>query len=75
MAAQRTTCRSCGAPIIMVRHDTTNRYAPLEPDPAGRWTIVHDKYFEASPRLAPEHRYTNHFATCPGAADHRKDAA
>lgn len=59
----------------MVRHDGTGKYAPLERDPQGRWTVVHDKYFEASPKLAPEHRYTNHFATCPGAREHRKAVA
>lgn len=55
----------------MVRHDRTGKFAPLEADPEGRWTVHYDTYFEASPRLAPEHRYTNHFATCPGAERHR----
>ena len=71
MGAETQSCRSCGAPVVFARHERTGKPAPLEPDPAGRWTIVHPHYFEASPNVRPEHRYTNHFATCPAAARHR----
>ncbi|MGE0025674.1 MAG: hypothetical protein AB7O78_01545 [Thermoleophilia bacterium] len=74
MAAKRTTCRSCGAPIILARHDQTGRWAPLQPDPEGRWTLWHEEYFEASPRLSAEHRFTSHYAVCPRGAD-QQDAA
>lgn len=72
MGAETQSCRSCGRAVVFARHSETGKLAPLEPDPAGRWTIVHPHYFLASPNVAPAHRWTNHFATCPGAAGHRK---
>lgn len=35
------TCRSCGAPIIWAKHETTGRRMPFdaEPDPKGRWAM------------------------------------
>lgn len=72
MSAETQSCRSCGAPVVFATHSRTGKAAPLERDPAGRWTIVHPHYFLASPNVAPEHRWTSHFATCPGAAGHRQ---
>lgn len=72
MSAETKSCRSCGAPVVFAQHSRTGKRAPLEPDPAGRFTIVHPHYFQAGPNVAPEHRWTNHFATCIGAAEHRK---
>jgi hypothetical protein len=68
MGAETQSCRSCGAPVVFARHSRT---APLERDPAGRFTVVHPNYFLASPNIAAEHRWTNHFARCSGAARHR----
>ena len=72
MGAETQACRSCGAPVVFARHSRTGKLAPLERDPAGRWTIVHPHYFKASPNVAAGHRWTSHFATCVGAAGHRK---
>lgn len=65
-------CTNCGKSIAFARHDTTGKHAPLERDPNGRWTVVHETYFQAAPTVAAEHRYTSHFATCPGAAGFRR---
>lgn len=74
MGAEAKPCSSCGALVVFATHDGTGKPAPLERDPDGRWTIVHPQYFLAGPNVAPEHRWTNHFATCPGADAHRADA-
>lgn len=71
MGAETQSCRSCGAPVVFARHSRTGRMAPLERDPAGRFTVVHPDYFLASPNIAAEHRWSSHFARCPGAARHR----
>jgi hypothetical protein len=72
VSVEAKPCRSCGTPVIFAEHSRTGRHAPLQPDPAGRWTIVWPHYFLASENVPPEHRYTSHFARCPGAAGHRR---
>lgn len=65
-------CRSCGAPVIWAVHDRTRKLAPMEQDDAGQWTIVNGVYFKPARPPAPQHRYTNHYATCPNARAHRE---
>lgn len=71
MSAEAKPCSSCGALVVFATHERTGKAAPLERDPEGVWTIVHPQYFRAGPKVAPDHRWTNHFANCPGAAAHR----
>lgn len=75
MAPLRATCRSCGQEVTFYRHSTTGRSAPLQPDPVGRWAVVGDAYFAATANLAPAHRFSSHFATCPSASAHRRPPA
>lgn len=68
-------CKSCDAPILWVRTGT-GRLMPLDavPTDTGNVLIVDDiagVYPDIDPALKLK-RYTPHFATCPGAAAHRK---
>lgn len=79
---------SCGAPMRWAHHETTGRRMPLdaEANPAGNISVV--RWGDRQPNgmalpiiavnVAPDRamtpmRYTSHFATCPNAAEHRKD--
>lgn len=75
------TCKSCGAAIIWAT-TRAGRRMPLDKEPdAGRGNVRlrsdgtadvlgGDALTEASD--CEEELYTSHFATCPGAAGHRK---
>lgn len=73
-----STCRSCGAPVIWVAHETTGKRAPLDarPDPKGNLAIDGGTYYVVAPELRAQHAlidglYTSHFATCPKASSWR----
>jgi hypothetical protein len=72
---ERGTCRSCGAPIIWVVMYPSGKRMPLDARPlAGLITIelgVPDTGHSRGPDEEP--LYRSHFATCPQAAQHRKD--
>ncbi len=59
-------CRSCGADILW-GVTSADRKAPLDAKPETRMILNGDG------RLVQVHAYTNHFATCPSADQHRAD--
>lgn len=73
-------CRSCDAPLRWARTEKGRRI-PLDPDPytgpepAGLFVIRDGDLAVAVPRDAFPHEphYRSHFATCPNAAQHRRD--
>jgi hypothetical protein len=68
------TCRSCKASILWVVMQS-GRAMPLDAEPSASGTIVVDGEHArvAKPDPAdPQPRYTSHFATCPGAGQHRR---
>ena len=72
----KTSCKSCGAPIVFVRAAATGKLMPVnwEPDPdRGNVEMVDGKaVVHAQPPLLPTgDLYLSHFASCPSAAEHR----
>jgi len=79
-------CRSCGAPIIWAINNRTGRKAPIDAEPAadGPIYLTSDGDTGGDPAYAivavadrdlalhPGPFYTNHFMTCPNAAQHKK---
>lgn len=70
-------CKSCPAQITFAT-GTSGKPAPFVSDPKGLWTIVNGQarylgkdaeQLELGQKPAP--RFTNHFASCPGAASWR----
>ena len=75
---EKGNCRSCGRPVLWVRSAATGSIMPLDAEPTedGNVILVGDQahvlkgdLFE--PMLEGP-RYLSHFATCVGAAQHRK---
>jgi hypothetical protein len=70
-----STCRSCGAEVILLRHELTGNWAPINatPDPAGNIVIdVKLGVYKIVPRQGRVGLlYTSHFATCPAAPEWR----
>lgn len=70
-------CRSCGDAILWVKTSAGN-VMPLnkEPDPEGNIVLVDGVARVLSGEMWEGHcdlpKYKSHFATCPGAAKHRK---
>ena len=70
-------CRSCGAAIYWLKHQTTGKVAPIDAfsDPAGNivvalsagvyWLAPKERLEAMRAEGAPLH--TNHFQTCPAA--------
>ena len=67
---EQAQCRSCGAPIIWIRHGTTGSLLPLDAAPVdnGNMQIVDDKAVNIGGLFEPvadAPKYVNHFSTCP----------
>lgn len=70
-----SNCRSCGKPILWAR-TPNGKWMPLdpEPNPLGNLLLDEDGYIGPHPEGAPvKGPYFSHFATCPNAAQYRKD--
>lgn len=66
MASQ---CRTCHKPVLWRRHETTNRWTPIDAVPRADGNLVitgPETYRVLSPGQGSggEPRYTNHWATC-----------
>ena len=71
----RAYCRSCGKQIIWCQHETTGKRAPIDavPNPAGNCILLPDGKYRVLRKSDPPVRtltYSNHFQTCPNAAEH-----
>jgi hypothetical protein len=76
------TCKSCGARVRWVQLLPRGTAAPLDPTPTSGGNIrlskggavgkVLPKAELAAARRIGEHLHTSHFATCPGAEQHRR---
>jgi hypothetical protein len=66
--ADRGTCKSCGAAILWVVTASGKRM-PLDANAERRFVIEP----EEPPLALSRETYSSHFATCPNAAQHRKD--
>ncbi|MDP9350374.1 MAG: hypothetical protein M3P51_02360 [Chloroflexota bacterium] len=72
MTQQVQKCRSCGAPVIWLRHDRTGNLAPIDAEPGGNGNclpIPSGHYVNLTPleMLDPDNQgkvHTNHFQTC-----------
>lgn len=75
--AKTSACRSCGAPIYWLKHETTRKLAPIDemPSPHGNCLVnLQDSTYRLALGQAGT-LYTNHFATCPQASQHRTKGA
>ncbi len=80
MTQQVQKCRSCGAPVIWLRHDRTGNLAPIDAEPGGNGNVLclpNGHYVNLSPleMLDPDNQgqvHTNHFQTCPQAASWKR---
>lgn len=77
----RSTCGSCGARVLWVRHIDTGKPAPLDPSPTSVGNVVltvdGERYkvltLDEERELAHDAaRYVLHFVTCPNAKAHRR---
>ena len=82
-----TRCRSCKQEIVFAHHPASGKSHPFQRDDQGVWTIVNGEAknvgapIAAAAQLellgppaktvAPEQRWTSHFANCRNAADWR----
>ena len=62
----QATCRTCGKPIVWARTEQ-GKAAPFEAKPITVYVI------NAAGIAAPLPGHVSHFATCPQAAQHRRD--
>jgi len=76
--AARGTCRSCGAPVLMVR-SWKGRYIPIDAEPSQRGTLrLRDGFAQVVPQpeldaaRKREQLYVGHAASCPAAAHWRE---
>ena len=80
----KTTCRSCGAPIIFIT-STKGHRIPCDAEPVTYWQNqkgsakivtpngeVIGADLEGDPQEATGIGYISHFATCPNANTHRR---
>jgi hypothetical protein len=71
--AKVSRCRSCGAEIYWLKHETTGRLAPIDMTPSPRGSCLVNLE-QGAYRIAFERSsgtlYTSHFATCPQAGQH-----
>lgn len=69
------TCRSCGAAIRWVQMAKSGKKSPLDVHPADKGNVAIGEdglgYTVTGEGRTPP-LYLSHFATCPGAASHRK---
>lgn len=69
-------CRSCSAPIVWAVHFETGKKMPIDADPSWIGDLILDggagTWRKAVIVEAPGFRWISHFATCPNAADWRK---
>lgn len=84
MALPLAYCRSCNAPIVWAINDRTRRRAPLDANltPDGNCALdpVSGEYHvygrgAVIPANDLGRLHTNHFQTCPNAADHARGPA
>lgn len=68
---ERSTCRSCGAPIVWVVMFPSGKRMPLDAKPISGLIRV-EPGSPPTGHAYGEQRYLSHFATCPNAAQHRK---
>lgn len=75
VSAAAATCKSCGAEIIWAVTANGKRM-PLDAKHSSGFTIegIADAR-EGTPLIASSRVYISHFATCPNAAEHRRNAA
>ena len=82
-------CRSCGAEILWVKWPTSGKRMPVDAEPdwrplpkggdivlmlrGGAFGELLAEKFNAERHGQDRNRYTSHFATCPNAAEHRRD--
>jgi hypothetical protein len=64
-----STCRTCRAPVLWRRNDSTGKLAPLDATPTkeGNCVILDAERYRVLPAgqgSAGEPRYLNHWATC-----------
>lgn len=69
-------CRWCGRPIFWLRHEITQKTAPIEAAEHARGNVVVDleagTYRISAGNLSTgQGRHMNHWATCPKAEAHR----
>lgn len=75
---EQSLCRSCQAPVLFVKSETTGRLMILDADPSSEGRIVIEggaarvlkKDLLEQPATGP--RYVDHHVTCPAAAEWRK---
>lgn len=68
-------CRTCGAPVFMLTHETTGKKAPIDMEPIDGGNVVIDLDVQEYAIVKGERgklRYRSHFASCPDAKEHRK---
>lgn len=81
---KRSKCRSCGAAIIWARSESTDRWMPMDAEPAATGTFVLMGWDDppVAVRFDPNatddaiasvrERFVSHFSTCPNADAHRR---
>lgn len=76
LALPQGQCKSCKARIYWVPHHKSGTPAPIDvrPNPQGNIIIEQGHYRIVGPARTDEAtpHYTNHFATCPQAGQHRR---
>lgn len=77
---QESQCRWCGRKVFWLNHERTGKRAPIDayPSPNGNVGINQENgtYRIITAQMSLEDmfstgRYTNHWATCPEAGEHR----
>lgn len=78
LASRKHRCGSCQASIFWRLHVGTGNPAPIDevPNVDGNVVLIGGDHYavlgKADPRPDDQLRYTNHFATCPKARQHRR---
>lgn len=72
--ATEQKCRTCGAPVVFLRHIRTGKVAPIETTPSPDGDVAVGAQYMIVPalqrdayRARGELLYKNHYATCPQA--------
>lgn len=73
-------CRTCGAPVLWLRHERTQKIAPIERDPSPLGNVVVDcsagTYRLVTVHHDPQTNYRlNHYARCRDASFWRRQSA
>lgn len=77
--AAATRCKSCFAPIIWAKSETTGRRMPIDYDPNDGGNVFYSAVTglvtvgrQEQPTPQGTTRHFSHFATCPNADQHRR---